>query len=114
MRGSGGLGFTLLGGADTVGGCFVKDIVDGPAKEGGLLQPGDQILAVRKPLFNELSLYITVLQGDSLDLLHLWMPTAKLCFQWLSSIKLPNSWKMWQHFNREILYTNNSLTRSRT
>ncbi|XP_074610552.1 tyrosine-protein phosphatase non-receptor type 13-like [Acropora palmata] len=46
VRGSGGLGFTLLGGADTVGGCFVKEIVDGPAKESGRLQSGDQILAV--------------------------------------------------------------------
>lgn len=61
MRGSGGLGFTLLGGADTVGGCFVKEIVDGPAKESGRLQSGDQILAVRKPLIKELCLYITVL-----------------------------------------------------
>ena len=47
MKGSGGLGFTLSGGADTVGGCFVRDIVGGPAKEDGRLQAGDQILAVR-------------------------------------------------------------------
>ena len=50
MKGSGGLGFTLSGGADTVGGCFVRDIVGGPAKEDGRLQAGDQILAVRKRL----------------------------------------------------------------
>ena len=48
VKASGGLGFTLSGGADTVGGCFVRDIVGGPAKEDGRLQPGDQILAVRK------------------------------------------------------------------
>lgn len=47
MKGSDGLGFTLSGGADTVGGCFVRDIVGGPAKEDGRLQAGDQILAVR-------------------------------------------------------------------
>ena len=46
-KGSGGLGFTLAGGANTVGGCFVRDIVGGPAKEDGRLQAGDQILAVR-------------------------------------------------------------------
>ncbi|XP_068744131.1 tyrosine-protein phosphatase non-receptor type 13-like isoform X2 [Montipora capricornis] len=46
VKASGGLGFTLSGGADTVGGCFVRDIVGGPAKEDGRLQPGDQILAV--------------------------------------------------------------------
>ena len=48
MKGSGGLGFTLSGGANTVGGCFVRDIVGGPAKEDGRLQQGDQILMVRK------------------------------------------------------------------
>ena len=48
MKGSGGLGFTLSGGANTVGGCFVRDIVSGPAKEDGRLQQGDQILMVRK------------------------------------------------------------------
>ena len=48
VKGSGGLGFTLSGGADTVGGCFVRDIVGGPAKEDGRLQQGDQILMVRK------------------------------------------------------------------
>ena len=47
MKGSGGLGFTLSGGANTVGGCFVRDIVGGPAKEDGRLQQGDQILMVR-------------------------------------------------------------------
>ena len=47
-KGSGGLGFTLAGGVNTVGGCFVRDIVGGPAKEDGRLQAGDQILAVRK------------------------------------------------------------------
>ena len=46
-KGSGGLGFTLAGGANTVGGCFVRDIVGGPAEEDGRLQAGDQILAVR-------------------------------------------------------------------
>lgn len=60
MRGSGGLGFTLLGGADTIGGCFVREIVDGPAKDDGRLQSGDQILAVRKSSINKLCLYITV------------------------------------------------------
>ena len=48
VKGSGGLGFTLSGGANTVGGCFVRDIVGGPAKEDGRLQQGDQILMVRK------------------------------------------------------------------
>lgn len=48
MKGSGGLGFTLSGGADTVGGCFVRDIVGGPAKEDGRLRQGDQILMVSK------------------------------------------------------------------
>lgn len=48
MKSSGGLGFTLSGGANTVGGCFVRDIVGGPAKEDGRLQQGDQILMVRK------------------------------------------------------------------
>ena len=47
VKGAGGLGFTLSGGADTVGGCFVRDIVSGPARDDGRLQPGDQILAVR-------------------------------------------------------------------
>ena len=51
MKGSGGLGFTLSGGANTVGGCFVRDIVGGPAKEDGRLQQGDQILMVGT-LFN--------------------------------------------------------------
>ena len=46
MKGSGGLGFTLSGGANTVGGCFVRDIVGGPAKEDGRLRQGDQILMV--------------------------------------------------------------------
>ncbi|XP_020604777.1 tyrosine-protein phosphatase non-receptor type 13-like [Orbicella faveolata] len=46
VKGSGGLGFTLSGGANTVGGCFVRDIVGGPAKEDGRLQQGDQILMV--------------------------------------------------------------------
>ncbi|XP_022779941.1 tyrosine-protein phosphatase non-receptor type 13-like isoform X3 [Stylophora pistillata] len=46
VKGSGGLGFTLSGGADTVGGCFVRDIVGGPAKEDGRLHQGDQILRV--------------------------------------------------------------------
>lgn len=48
MKSSGGLGFTLSGGANTVGGCFVRDIVGGPAKEDGRLQQGDQILMVKK------------------------------------------------------------------
>ncbi|XP_078359591.1 tyrosine-protein phosphatase non-receptor type 13-like [Oculina patagonica] len=46
VKGSGGLGFTLSGGANTVGGCFVRDIVGGPALEDGRLQQGDQILMV--------------------------------------------------------------------
>ena len=54
MKGSGGLGFTLSGGANTVGGCFVRDIVGGPAKEDGRLQQGDQILMVRKQFKKEL------------------------------------------------------------
>ena len=59
MKGAGGLGFTLSGGADTVGGCFVRDIVGGPAKEDGRLQPGDQILAVSiKLVITSLSLTI--------------------------------------------------------
>jgi len=48
VKSSGGLGFTLSGGANTVGGCFVRDIVGGPAKEDGRLQQGDQILMVKK------------------------------------------------------------------
>ncbi|XP_020916558.2 tyrosine-protein phosphatase non-receptor type 13 isoform X2 [Exaiptasia diaphana] len=43
---SGGLGFTLAGGADTMGGCFVRDIIGDPAKADGRLQKGDQILQV--------------------------------------------------------------------
>jgi len=43
---TGGLGFTLAGGADTMGGCFVRDIIGDPAKADGRLQKGDQILQV--------------------------------------------------------------------
>ncbi|XP_031567263.1 tyrosine-protein phosphatase non-receptor type 13-like isoform X2 [Actinia tenebrosa] len=45
-KGSGGLGFTLAGGADTMGGCFVRDVIGDPAKADGRLQKGDQILQV--------------------------------------------------------------------
>ena len=46
MKGSGGLGFTLAGGADTTGGCFVRDVIGDPAKADGRLQKGDQIIKV--------------------------------------------------------------------
>ena len=62
MKGSGGLGFTLSGGANTVGGCFVRDIVSGPAKEDGRLQQGDQILMVRTlfKLFLQLTFFLLI------------------------------------------------------
>ena len=45
-KGRNGLGFTLAGGKSTTGGCYVRDIVDDPAKSDGRLQRGDLILSV--------------------------------------------------------------------
>ena len=45
-KGSSGLGFTLAGGADTVGGCFVREIIGDPARSDGRLRPKDQIVLV--------------------------------------------------------------------
>lgn len=45
-KGSSGLGFSLAGGADTVGGCFVREIIGDPAKSDGRLRPKDQIVMV--------------------------------------------------------------------
>ncbi|XP_033112583.1 tyrosine-protein phosphatase non-receptor type 13-like isoform X2 [Anneissia japonica] len=41
----GGLGFTVSGGAKT-GGCYIKGVVDDPAKSDGRMQQGDKILEV--------------------------------------------------------------------
>ncbi|XP_028396908.1 tyrosine-protein phosphatase non-receptor type 13-like [Dendronephthya gigantea] len=45
-KGSSGLGFSLAGGADTVGGCFVREIIGDPARSDGRLKPKDQIVMV--------------------------------------------------------------------
>ena len=45
-RGPNGLGFTLTGGADTVGGCFVREIIGDPARSDGRLRPKDEIVMV--------------------------------------------------------------------
>lgn len=71
MKGSGGLGFTLSGGANTVGGCFVRDIIGGPAKEDGRLQQGDQILMVKKLFKRSQGLF---LQPVFLFLIVLFLP----------------------------------------
>ncbi|XP_019644606.1 PREDICTED: tyrosine-protein phosphatase non-receptor type 13-like [Branchiostoma belcheri] len=42
---TGGLGFTVAGGADT-GGCYVKGVVQDPAKADGRLRPGDRLMKV--------------------------------------------------------------------
>jgi hypothetical protein len=50
-KGSSGLGFTLAGGADTVGGCFVREIIGDPARADGRLRPKDQIVMVSMVLY---------------------------------------------------------------
>ena len=65
MKSSGGLGFTLAGGADTVGGCFVRDIVGGPAKEDGRLQSGDQILVVKGYMYHSVRMFKDVAHFDA-------------------------------------------------
>ncbi|KAL5018012.1 hypothetical protein ScPMuIL_003734 [Solemya velum] len=45
-RDSGGLGFTVAGGASTTGGCFIKGIVQDPALSDGRLRPGDKLIKV--------------------------------------------------------------------
>lgn len=45
-KGFSGLGFTLAGGVDTVGGCFVREIIGDPARSDGRLKPKDQIVMV--------------------------------------------------------------------
>ena len=45
-KGDKGLGFTLAGGANTSGGCLVRDIISDPAMSDGRLAQGDQILQV--------------------------------------------------------------------
>ncbi len=42
----GGLGFTVAGGANS-GGCYVKDIIQDPAKSDGRLKKGDNLVNVR-------------------------------------------------------------------
>ncbi|CAH1247149.1 PTPN13 [Branchiostoma lanceolatum] len=42
---TGGLGFTVAGGAET-GGCYVKGVVQDPAKSDGRLRPGDRLMMV--------------------------------------------------------------------
>ncbi|XP_035670217.1 tyrosine-protein phosphatase non-receptor type 13-like [Branchiostoma floridae] len=42
---AGGLGFTVAGGAET-GGCYVKGVVQDPAKSDGRLRPGDRLMKV--------------------------------------------------------------------
>lgn len=42
----GGLGFTVVGGVSTTGGCYVKAVVQDPALSDGRLHPGDRLIQV--------------------------------------------------------------------
>ena len=44
---TGGLGFTVAGGVDTTGGCFIKNVVADPAKSDGRVLPNDHLIKVR-------------------------------------------------------------------
>ena len=44
---TGGLGFTVAGGATTTGGCYVKAVVLEPALSDGRLRPGDKLIRVQ-------------------------------------------------------------------
>ena len=44
----GGLGFTVVGGVSTTGGCYVKAVVQDPALSDGRLRPGDRLIQVRR------------------------------------------------------------------
>jgi len=46
---TGGLGFTVAGGASTTGGCYIKAVLAPPALTDGRLQPGDKLLQVKTP-----------------------------------------------------------------
>lgn len=41
-----GLGFTVAGGANTTGGCYVKAVLQNPALSDGTLKPGDKLIMV--------------------------------------------------------------------
>ena len=43
----GGLGFTVVGGVSTTGGCYIKAVVQDPALSDGRLRPGDRLIQVR-------------------------------------------------------------------
>ncbi|XP_078576215.1 tyrosine-protein phosphatase non-receptor type 13-like isoform X2 [Branchiostoma floridae x Branchiostoma japonicum] len=51
---AGGLGFTVAGGAET-GGCYVKGVVQDPAKSDGRLRPGDRLMKVNGEDVSEMS-----------------------------------------------------------
>lgn len=46
----GSLGFTVTKGHDSIG-CYIRDIVQDPAKSDGRLRPGDRLIKVRELTF---------------------------------------------------------------
>ena len=44
----GGLGFTVVGGVSTTGGCYVRAVLQDPALSDGRLRPGDRLIQVRR------------------------------------------------------------------
>ena len=42
-----GLGFTVAGGANTTGGCYVKAVLQNPALLDGRIKSGDKLIMVR-------------------------------------------------------------------
>ena len=45
-----GLGFTVAGGANTTGGCYIKAVLQNPALSDGTLKAGDRLIKVIIPL----------------------------------------------------------------
>lgn len=41
-----GLGFTVAGGANTTGGCYIKAVLQNPALSDGRLKSGDKLIMV--------------------------------------------------------------------
>lgn len=45
-----GLGFTVAGGANTTGGCYIKAVLQNPALSDGRLKSGDKLIKVKMVL----------------------------------------------------------------